>query len=222
MKQGVFLYTVIVTILFLSICLSLPAMDEKYTLKEKQYLLNLARRALGSYLKNGIVPEVQAGSLPEILKEKRACFVTLTERGHKLRGCIGLFEAKAPLYENVINRAIAAATKDPRFSPVTYDELKDIGIEISVLTLPEELKFDSPQDLLSKLQPKEDGVIIYSRYGSSTYLPQVWQQIPDKEIFLSHLCNKQGIPFDYWRTNYKDIRVEIYHAIVFSEKQGGL
>ena len=101
-----------------------------------------------------------------------------------------LFEARDPLYANVISRTIAAETEDPRFPKVRPDELDDIKLEISVLTPPGDLAYNSPEDLLEKLEPLRDGVIITTRYGSSTFLPQVWEQLPGKEQFLEHLCRK--------------------------------
>jgi hypothetical protein len=99
--------------------------------------------------------------------------------------------------------------------------LKNIKIEISVLTSPRALHFSSPEDLLKKLQPLKDGVILKTRYGSSTFLPQVWEQLPQKEQFLAHLCMKHGAPADTWRKEWKDNKVDIYHADVFSEETWG-
>jgi len=195
--------------------------QDKYSPKEKEYMLNLAREALAWYLKYREIPDPKPQELTDNLKEKRPCFVTLTNKG-RLRGCIGLFEFDRPLYKNIIERAILAATEDTRMPiSVYYDELKEIKIEISVLTEPKELKFSSPEDLLNKLTPLVDGVILYTQYGESTYLPQVWEGLPDKEAFLSSLCSKHGAPEDYWRTNYKNLKVEIYHAIYFEEESVG-
>jgi AmmeMemoRadiSam system protein A len=129
-----------------------------------------------------------------------------------------MFEFNSPLYKNIISRAKAAATEDSRFSPVTAADLKDINIEISILTEPKDLKFSDPQDLLNKIIPFEDGVILYTLYGASTYLPQVWEQLPDKEEFLSNLCEKHGAPGNYWRDSYKNLRVQIYKAVHFKEE----
>lgn len=190
--------------------------QDKYSVQEKEYLLNLARETIAWYLKYKQLPEPQAQILSDNLKENRPCFVTLMHKG-RLRGCIGMFEFNSPLYKNVISRARAAAAEDDRFIPITYEELKDINIEISILTEPRDLKFSDPQDLLKKLIPLEDGVILYTLYGASTYLPQVWEQLPDKEDFLSSLCAKHGAPPNYWKDNYKNLRVEIYKAVHFEE-----
>ena len=185
------------TLIFISFYLivagaSLAFGENQYSNQEKDYLLNLARETLSWYLQYNVTPEPDLKILTDKLKENRPCFVTLEENSN-LRGCIGLFEFTQPLYKNVISRAIAAATQDRRFNPVKSEELKDITIEISVLTEPAELKFASPEDLLNKLQPFEDGVILYTDYGNSTYLPQVWEQLPGKEEFLSSLCRASTI-----------------------------
>lgn len=196
--------------------------QDKYSPREKEYMLNLSREALTWYLKYKQTPDPKPEELTDNLREKRPCFVTLTKKGD-LRGCIGLFEFNRPLYKNIIERAILAATQDIRFpNSVSVDELKDIKIEISILTEPKELKFASPEDLLSKLTPFQDGIILSTEYGNSTYLPQVWEQIPQKEEFLSSLCMKHGAPANYWKTNYKNLKVETYQAIHFEEESAGI
>lgn len=195
--------------------------QDKYTAEEKEYMLNLARETLQLHLKNKEGPEINPDELSDNLKENRPCFVTLMKRDYGLRGCIGMFEFSSPLYKNIISRSIAAALSDYRFPSVSYEELKDIKIEISILTEPKELKFKDPEDLLNKLRPKKDGVILYTPYGTSTYLPQVWEQLPEKEAFLSNLCRKGGAHPDYWKTSYKNLKVEIYHAIHFEEETYG-
>lgn len=187
--------------------------------EEQEYLLNLARQTVCWYLADGSSPKPDERALPESVKQKAPCFVTLEHKRRELRGCLGMFERTTPLFKNVISRAIAA-TEDSRFvtDPVTYDEMKDIRIDISVLTEPRELAFSSPEDLLSKLRPGTDGVILSTRYGSSTFLPQVWEQLPGKEEFLAHLCYKHGAPPDTWKRDWQNMRVQIYSALVFSEK----
>ncbi len=185
---------------------------------DKQCLLNLARQTVSWYLTDGSAPQPDRNQLGDNVKRKLGCFVTLNHRERGLRGCIGIFERDRPLYENVVSRAVAAS-QDSRFrmNPVTVGELKDIGIEISVLTEPQDLSSSSPADLLSKLRPMVDGVILYTRYGVSTYLPQVWEHFKTKEEFLSHLCRKHGAPADSWRKDYGNLRVQTYQAIVFHE-----
>ncbi|MCM8786559.1 MAG: AmmeMemoRadiSam system protein A [Candidatus Omnitrophica bacterium] len=196
--------------------------QEKYSKEEKEYMLNLARQTLVWYLVYKKIPQPKPEELTENLKEKRPCFVTLIKRNYGLRGCIGMFEFDQPLYKNIISRAIAAATEDFRFPyPVSPEELDDIQIEISILTEPKRLDFSDPKDLLEKITPYKDGIILHTDYGSSTYLPQVWEQLPDKELFLSSLCQKHGAPANWWKTNYKKLKVELYQAIHFSEEGFG-
>lgn len=220
MKKKLF-YLLFFVILFFNA--SLVFAEDFLNNREKEFLVNLSRQTLYWYLQDYTIPTADQSDLTDNLKTKKACFVSLYNKDTGLRGCMGLFLPEEPLYKNVIDRTIAAATKDPRFlsNPVTYSELKDIKLEISVLTEPKDLKFSSPQDLLDKLTPFKDGVIITTKYGSSTYLPQVWEQLPDKKDFLSNLCQKHGAPPAYWETNWKDMTVQTYEAVVFGEEVYG-
>ncbi|MBU0992689.1 MAG: AmmeMemoRadiSam system protein A [Proteobacteria bacterium] len=195
--------------------------SESFSENDKACLLNISRYTLQKYLTDGDYPFVDKTKLPASLHQKRACFVTLSKKGTGLRGCIGLFEPDQPIYFNVMDRTIYAATRDPRFRPVSIDELKEIKIEISILTIPEPLHAKSPDELLQNLRPGTDGVILETRFGSSTYLPQVWEQLPDKVSFLSHLCEKHGAPPDIWKNDFKNIRISIYQAIHFEEDEYG-
>lgn len=213
---------IIMLFLFTTSCQSKEKEKENsLTDQDKEYLINLARQTLYWYLKDGVKPDPDKSVLSKNLMQKNVCFVTLDKKNFGLRGCMGLFKRKNALYENVIDRAIAAATLDPRFPKVKYDELKNIKVEISVLTEPRVLQFDSPKDLLTKLRPLVDGVILGTRYGQSTYLPQVWEQLPGKEEFLSRLCAKHYAPKNLWKTDYKNIKVWTYQAIVFGEEVYG-
>jgi len=218
------LYGILLSTVFCTISIQNTQTDDFLSKKDKDFLLALARATLHYKLKYKQVPELDETLLSEAVKKNAACFVTLNKKGTGLRGCIGMFEATTPLYKNVISRAIAAALSDPRFPPVKFSELDDIKIEISVLTEPKPLKFDSPEDLLSRLRPNIDGVILETPYGfrRSTFLPQVWEQLPDKEQFLAHLCMKHYAPADAWKRDYKRIKVETYQAIVFHENEYGL
>ena len=132
-----------------------------------------------------------------------------------LRGCIGHIHPQESLYKAVMDNAGSAALRDPRFLPVRPDEVDKIKIEISVLTEPKPLEFSSPEDLLSKLRPYEDGVVLRIGPAMATFLPQVWAQIPDKVQFLSHLSQKAGCEPSAWRG--KDASVSIYHVESFEE-----
>jgi AmmeMemoRadiSam system protein B/AmmeMemoRadiSam system protein A len=181
---------------------------------ERQYLLELARETLEDYLEKGVKPAVEEGRLTPKLKKVQGCFTTLSKQG-ALRGCIGHILPQEELYKCVMDNAIAAALHDPRFAPVTSDEVDELEIEISALSVPETLEFDSPEDLLEKLRPGTDGVVIRYMGRTSTYLPQVWDMIPDKQQFLSQLCLKQGSPSNCWQMPGTEIQT--YQAFVFHE-----
>jgi AmmeMemoRadiSam system protein A len=182
---------------------------------ERKFLLELARKTVANVAAGGSLPEVAAKDVPSKLGEKKACFVTLTKSG-TLRGCIGHLTAMAPLHQAVVDNARNAALRDPRFPPVQPDELDQLKIEISVLTEPQPLPFSSPDDLLSKLHPNEDGVLLHIGSRTATFLPQVWAQIPDKVEFLNHLSQKAGCEPSAWRG--KDVSVSIYHVECFEEE----
>ncbi len=141
-------------------------------------------------------------------------FVTLKLKG-RLRGCIGNLSAADPLVESVRRNAINAAFHDPRFAPLTEKELGQIEIEVSVLTEPQPLAFSDAQDLLRRLRPNVDGVILRQGHASATFLPQVWEQLPQKEEFLGHLCLKAGLPRDAWK--HGRIDVSTYQVQYFEE-----
>jgi hypothetical protein len=191
------------------------AFFEGLSKNEQEFLLSLARKTLDSYLLNGTRPTVDENELTPNLRKIQGCFVTLNKFGN-LRGCIGHILPQEELYKCVIDNAISAALYDKRFKPVEYNELKDIEIEISVLSVPKILEHDSPEDLLNKLRPGIDGVVLKSGIHQSTYLPQVWEQLPDKEEFLSRLCLKGELSQNCW----KDPNTEVltYQAFVFHEK----
>jgi hypothetical protein len=191
---------------------------ENLSASERKFLLELARKTLASVTAGGSVPEVAEKDVPPKLAEKKACFVTLTKEG-ALRGCIGHLTAMEPLHQAVAENARNAALRDPRFLPVKPDELDKIKIEISVLTEPQPLAFSSPDDLLSKLHPNEDGVLLHIGPRTATFLPQVWAQLPDKVKFLEHLSEKAGCEPSAWRG--KDVTVEIYHVECFEEEHAG-
>lgn len=181
--------------------------------EDRKSLLILARSVIESELVENTKIE-RPLSLSPSLKENRGCFVTLHKNG-VLRGCIGTIEPVKSLVSNVEENAINAAFKDPRFPPLEKDELSAVDIEISVLTVPSILDFEDGEDLKKKLRPGIDGVILSRGWHGATFLPQVWEQLSDKESFLGHLCQKAGME----RTCWKDIntQVKIYQAEYFSE-----
>jgi hypothetical protein len=187
---------------------------EAYTVADREFLLNLARETLEHTATNGPLPSVNLQNLHPKLATTMACFVTLTEKG-ELRGCIGHIYPQEPLYQAVEENAENAARRDPRFLPVQAGETSQIKIEISVLTEPKPLDFTSPEDLLTKLKPHRDGVVLKIGSHSATYLPQVWEQIPDKTEFLNQLSEKAGCEPSAWRG--RNTSVFIYHVEAFKE-----
>ena len=169
-----------------------------YSPEERQFLLDLARKSLVEAARRRNPPNIDAAEVPVKLKQDRACFVTLTIDGN-LRGCIGHILPQEPLYRAVIDNAQSAALHDTRFRPVSPEELDRIHIEISVLTVPAPLKYASPEDLLAKLRVGVDGVVLRVGRAQSTYLPQVWEKIRDKEAFMSTLAEKAGLAPSAWR-----------------------
>lgn len=180
-----------------------------YSQLQKHFLLKLARRAIVLYLDKNKILKLNDNEIEEDLKQDRGVFVTLTLNG-KLRGCIGHIQAVQPLYKDVIENAVNAAFEDPRFNPLTKEELKRINIEISALSIPQKLEYESVDDLLAKITPKQDGVIIKKDGYAATYLPQVWEDLPTKEMFISSLSEKAGLDSDAWKKG--DLAVEIYQV----------
>ncbi|MGE5471807.1 MAG: AmmeMemoRadiSam system protein A [Bacteroidota bacterium] len=165
-------------------------------------LLVLARNAIAARF--GLTP-VAPPDLPE-LHAPGATFVTLTEHG-RLRGCIGSLEAWRPLLADVQENACAAAFRDPRFAPLTAGELAGIRVEVSLLTPPAPIPFSSEYEALAQLRPLTDGVIFTAGARRSTFLPQVWEQLPEPKDFMRHLKEKAGLPANYWGS---DVRLERY------------
>jgi AmmeMemoRadiSam system protein A len=189
-------------------------MSEYLTDDEKKTLLRLARAALEAKVSGQMLPPLNPSSLTPALRTEGASFVTLTERG-ELRGCIGALKAYQPLAEDVREHAVAAATQDYRFPPVQPHELTKIHIEISRLTPPQPLDYTTTENLLMKLRPGVDGVILQDGHRRATFLPQVWAQLPDKAEFLGHLCQKMGAASDLWR--HKHLEVQVYQVEEFHE-----
>mgnify|MGYP001029082615 FL=1 len=189
-------------------------MNENLTPAEKQYLLELARLSIAAAVQGQPPPALDPARLTEALRLEGASFVTLTKHGN-LRGCIGALEAYQPLAEDVREHAAAAAVEDYRFPKVTAAELPGIDIEISRLTPPVPLVYTDSSDLLEKLQPGVDGVILKDGFHRATFLPQVWEKLPDKEEFLANLCYKMGAAPDTWKK--KHLEVLIYQVEEFHE-----
>ena len=147
------------------------------------------------------------------LKEPGATFVTLTQQG-ELRGCIGSLMAERPLSEDVESNALAAAFRDPRFPPVTQHEYPDLEVEVSLLSAMEPIQFESEMHLLSLLRPGVDGVLLEHGFRRGTFLPQVWEQLPEPRAFLAHLKQKAGLPPDFWS---EEVRLSRYTVTKWRE-----
>lgn len=183
------------------------------TASDKTFLAQFARSVIQEALNKGEkIPKPE--TLSAAVHEKRGCFVTLHQ--HKnLRGCIGTIEPEQTLLKGVEENALNAAFRDPRFSPLSAQELSSVDIEVSVLTVPKRLNFKDAEDLKSQLKPGIHGVILSKGWQRATFLPQVWQQLPDTEVFLQHLCQKAGMKSCCWKD--PDTVVEVYEAEYFSE-----
>ena len=173
--------------------------------EQQRILLTMARQAIEQAAHGRPAAAIDLDALPEALQEERATFVTLTQPGGRLRGCIGSLEPRRPLALDVRENAVAAATQDPRFPPVQPVEVDDLHIEISVLSIPQPLEYDGPEDLLSTLRPHIDGVLIQRGWQRGTFLPQVWEKLPDPHTFMEHLCRKAYLPPDAYHRPGLDV-----------------
>jgi AmmeMemoRadiSam system protein A len=191
----------------------------RFAAEERQFILAAARRALFDAVTSVAFspPLVPPPSLEAKLAEQRGCFVTLT-KGGLLRGCIGQVVPRDPLFQVAMENVRNAALFDPRFQPIQAEEVEAITIEISILTEPQAVAFASPEDLLDKLHPNEDGVWLKIGSRSATFLPQVWAQVPGKLEFLNLLARKAGCHASAWRDT--DATVALYQVEAFAESNG--
>ncbi len=156
-------------------------------------LLRLARGAIAGRLGFAVELPGRAGALAQ----PGATFVTLLREG-SLRGCVGSLEPRRPLFEDVQENALGAAFHDPRFPPLTQEEFHDTRVEVSLLSPLEPLTAASQTELLAQLRPGIDGVVFQYGRHRSTFLPQVWESLPEPLDFLEHLKRKAGLPFGFW------------------------
>jgi len=193
-------------------------MTFQLTLEEGKFLVNLARQTVTEYLENGKVLQVPE-SVSTKLMEPCGVFVTLNSfnNGAKtLRGCIGLPYPTTPLVQAVIDAALSAATRDPRFPPVTPQELDQITFELSVLTPPERVKVEKPTDYPSKIKVGQDGLIVEKSYCKGLLLPQVPVELNwNEEEFLCQCSMKAGLSPDSWLLT--DTKIYRFQAIIFEE-----
>lgn len=187
-------------------------MVKQLTDEQGRKLLALARKTLECRLAGSAEPRLPED---EALTIRAACFVTLKCTG-RLRGCIGNLQPVGTLCEGVRDNAISAAFHDHRFSPLHPEELGQVHLDISILSPPRALAYEDPASLLVSLRPGIDGVTIRDGRRSATFLPQVWQQLPTAEVFLSHLCQKAGLPESAWRE--RKLEIEVYQVQCFAEE----
>ena len=163
----------------------------------QQALLKLARAAIEEAFGHPmpIDKATLVAQFPE-LEEKRATFVTIKIDGKELRGCIGSIVPHTSLYDDVVANAKSAAFHDPRFPPLTESEYRRCSVEVSLLTVPQMLAYTDVDDLRSKIRPGVDGVILQEGGRSATFLPQVWEELPDFDQFFAHLGLKAGVGAD--------------------------
>ena len=190
-------------------------MTAALTEDERTYLLRLAREAIRCAVEERRALELDEETVPPgRLRELGASFVTLTIDGG-LRGCTGSIEPREPLAQNVLRSAVTSALYDYRFEPLSAPELAHIAIEISVLTPPAPYVPASPEALLAHLTARRPGVILEQGFHRATFLPQVWEKLPDPEEFLEHLCAKAGLRLNAWRERGTDF--QLYDVEMFEE-----
>ncbi|MBU0485138.1 MAG: AmmeMemoRadiSam system protein A [Proteobacteria bacterium] len=189
---------------------------QKLTTEHGRELLRLARRTiLKSFgADRSASPDDEFSN--EVFQEKRGVFVTI-HLDRQLRGCIGNLSGTETIVDGVRRNAVNAAFNDHRFSPLTLEELAKVDLEISILTEAIILAYEDGEDLIRKLRPGTDGVIINQGGRGATFLPQVWDQLPEPENFLSHLCLKAGLSGDAWRSG--NLEVKTYQVQYFAEKE---
>jgi AmmeMemoRadiSam system protein A len=175
--------------------------------EQRQILLDLALKAIRHRLETGANLKISAENFPPELQTERASFVTLNRQSN-LRGRSGHLAAIQPLVEEVADNAGAAAFRDPRFPELRLEELADLEIHISVLTPSEPITFTSEADLLLQIRPNVDGLILAEGMRRGTFLPSVWEQLPQPREFLHHLKQKAGLPADYWSDDIEVFRYE--------------
>ena len=177
-------------------------------------LLKLVRETIG--LRLGLIEKVdQSGLDGEALNQDLATFITLKKDG-QLRGCIGNLEPTGPLLESLSQNARHAAFNDHRFTPLNAEEFDQVLIDISILGRPVQLTYEDGNDLLARLRPGIDGVILKKDKARATFLPQVWKQLPEPQQFMEHLCRKAGLSPMAWRD--KDIEIYLYQVQSFKEE----
>lgn len=186
----------------------------RLNLPQQQELLRIARESIEYGLQHRHVLPVDVNACDKQLQQQGASFVTLNKKS-ALRGCIGTLQPYQALASDVAEHARAAAFSDPRFAPVAEDELADIVISISVLGQAEVIDFTDEEGLIAQLRPQEDGLILQQGANRGTFLPSVWESLPQPREFLQQLKRKAGLAADYWSD---DLEISRYSTQSFSEE----
>jgi AmmeMemoRadiSam system protein A len=172
-----------------------------YSEQQLTSLLKIAKSAIEHHLSGENNFSIPSPNDP-MLKEPGAVFITLTKSG-QLRGCIGSLTPYRSLVSDVASNAVASAFSDPRFPPLNSDEIEQLTISISVLTPSIPIDFTDENDLISKIEPGIDGLILQDGNNRGTFLPSVWEQLPDVQVFWAHLKRKAGLPINHWSDTLK-------------------
>lgn len=181
--------------------------------QDRILLLDMARASIRSGLSERRAMTINPADYSETLQPLRATFITLKLDG-QLRGCIGSLSAYQPLVQDVAAHAYAAAFNDPRFPPLSAAELPHLEVHISILSPPTPLWFTSEEDLLAQLRPGQDGLILQFQHHRATFLPAVWESLPDPQSFLAHLKQKAGLSPNFWSP---ELRVDRYITESFGD-----
>jgi len=186
----------------------------EYDKSDQAMLLSIAAKSIQHFLKFQEDYVVNTSEISAVLNQPAACFVTLMKQ-HQLRGCIGSLTARQALAYDVAENAKNAAFSDPRFPKLDEAEFPLLEIQISVLSKPEKMLFHSEEDLINQIQPNIDGLILQDKFNRSTFLPTVWESLPDKKDFLTQLKRKAGLSENYWSDT---LSVERYSTFCFGDE----
>jgi len=189
----------------------LPSID--LSAAQQRELLAIARRSIVEGFSSAAPLRLQLATFAAALREPAAVFVTLNQNG-ELRGCIGSLQARDPLVQAVADAGFSSAFRDPRFEPLQAADMDQIQIEISVLSALRTCAVDSRADLLQSLRPGIDGLLIEDQDRRATFLPKVWDKIPDPEVFIEQLLLKAGLPAGHWS---EAIQVQRYTTLTFAD-----
>ena len=185
----------------------LPETPQQLSDQARNTLMQVAEASIRHGLLHGTSLPVDSKNYIESLQAVRASFVTLQKHGD-LRGCIGHLEAFQPLVRDIAENAYAAAFQDPRFPSLSDNEIDTLEIHISVLTPPQPMAFNSEKELIAQLRPGQDGLILQDGYNKGTFLPSVWESLPQPSEFIKHLKLKAGLPINHWSESLEVLRYE--------------